>query len=375
MRWDRSNPLSWSIPDRCYAIALLMIASTVILGASCLAGGWPFLAYPAERYPLLLPAQGIALACWSALAVGARLRRGREGSGRGLAIATTALYAITLAAFTLVTGPFASPGWISYLGGAVVGYVMFPRWVVLAGMILYVVLVAAGALSHSTALAPAELYEGLDGPMVLRRCVASLALFALTFSVIAWIADRWRDREARYQKLASIDSLTGLVNRRRFFKQATQELARARRYGSPVAIVLVDLDHFKRINDEHGHPVGDQALAHAAGVLAREVRDLDIVARYGGEEFAMLLPMTTATGAKEVAERCTQKLAATPLAIDGRAPIRITASMGLTCAEQSSTDTLEALLTAADAALYRAKEGGRNRVEVAPAPPQAMLPS
>lgn len=79
----------------------------------------------------------------------------------------------------------------------------------------------------------------------------------------------------------------------------------------------------------------------------------------------MLLPMTTATGAKEVAERCTQKLAATPLSLDGRSPIHITASMGLTGAEQSSNDSLEALLTAADAALYRAKEGGRNRVEVA----------
>lgn len=87
----------------------------------------------------------------------------------------------------------------------------------------------------------------------------------------------------------------------------------------------------------------------------------------------MLLPMTSSTGAREVAERCARQLASTPLSLDGRAPIRITASMGLTCSEHSSTSTLEELLSAADAALYRAKEGGRDRVEVAAPPPQTIL--
>jgi diguanylate cyclase (GGDEF)-like protein len=305
------------------------------------------------------------LACWGGLAIAARLARPSNGGGLGLAIATTALYAITLAVFTLVTGPFASPGWISYLGGAVVGYVMFPRWVVVSGMILYVVLVAGGALLHPSALAPPEVFAGLDAAMVIRRSVASLSVFALTFVVIAWIVDRWRDREARYQRLASVDSLTGLTNRRRFFNLASQELARSKRYGSPLAIVLVDLDHFKRINDERGHLVGDQALAHAARILAREVRDVDTVARYGGEEFAMLLPMTNTSGAKEVAERCARQLAQAPLETDGTAPIQITASMGVACAGTHGT-SIEDLLRIADEALYRAKQAGRNRVELAP---------
>jgi diguanylate cyclase (GGDEF)-like protein len=193
-------------------------------------------------------------------------------------------------------------------------------------------------------------------------------VFALTFSVIAWIADRWRDREARYHKLASIDSLTGLTNRRRFFNLAAQELARSRRYGSALAVVLVDLDHFKQVNDEHGHLIGDRALAHAASILSREGRDVDVVARYGGEEFAILLPMTNASGAKEMAERCARELAGAPLQIDGLAPIRITASMGVACAEGALTSTIEDLLRAADAALYRAKEAGRDRVEVASSP-------
>jgi diguanylate cyclase (GGDEF)-like protein len=368
VRWPRlGNPLSWSIADRCYAIAILMVASTALVAVSTLVGGWPFLTFPADESPHLLALNGIALACWGVLAIAARIGRGRERAGPGLAIATTALYAITLAVFTLVTGPFSSPGWISYLGGAVVGYVMFPRWVVVAGMILYVVLVAGGALLHPSLLAPAQVYAGLDVAMVVRRTIASLSVFALTFAVIAWIADRWRDREARYHKLASVDSLTGLTNRRRFFKLATQELARARRYGSALSVVLVDLDHFKRINDERGHLIGDQALVHAATILAREVRDVDVVARYGGEEFAILLPMTSSVGAKEVAERCARQLAAAPLEADGVPPIRITASMGVACADGHGL-AIEELLKAADAALYRAKEAGRDRVELASPP-------
>jgi diguanylate cyclase (GGDEF)-like protein len=246
----------------------------------------------------------------------------------------------------------------------VVGYVLFPRWLVLAGMVLYVILVSGGALLHLSVLAPEQVYAGLDAEMVIRRSVASLSVFSLTFLVIAWIVDRWRDREARYQRLASIDSLTGLTNRRRFFKLAEQELARSRRYGSPLTVVLVDLDHFKQINDQHGHLIGDQALAHAATIFAREVRDVDVVARYGGEEFAILLPMTSSSGAKEVAERCARQLAATPLPVDSISPIRITASMGIACAD-AHPGAIEELLRAADAALYRAKEAGRNRVELA----------
>lgn len=375
MRWPRlGNPLSWSIADRCYAIAILMVASTALVSMSTLVGGWPFLTFPADESPHLLALNGVAIAGWGVLALAARLGRGRERAGLALAIATTALYAITLAVFTLISGPFASPGWIAYLGGAVVGYVMFPRWVVVAGMILYVLLVAGGALLHSPLLAPAQVYAGLDGAMVIRRSIASLSVFSLTFVVIGWIADRWRDREARYHKLASVDSLTGLTNRRRFFKLATQELARARRYGSALSLVLVDLDHFKRINDERGHLIGDQALVHAATILAREVRDVDVVARYGGEEFAILLPMTSSAGAKEVAERCARQLAGTPLEADGVPPIRITASMGVACADGHGP-ALEELLKAADAALYRAKQAGRDRVELAaPSEPVAAAP-
>jgi diguanylate cyclase (GGDEF)-like protein len=364
------NPLSWRISDRCYAIALLMTGATLVTLASTLAGGWPFLPYPASLAPRLPYAHGIAIVAWGALAVASQIGRRRDSGGLLLAIATTVMYAITLAAFTLVTGPFASPGWIAYLGGAVVGYVMFPRWLALSGIVFYAVLVIGGAVllgggSVPHLLVPAEAYSGLDGSTILRRAASSLALFALTFAIIAWIVDRWRDREQRFQHLASIDSLTGLTNRRRFLELASQEMARARRYGSNLALIIADLDHFKRINDEHGHLVGDQALAHAARVLAGGIRDVDTIARHGGEEFAILLPMTDGAGAAEVAERCTRRLADTPLIADGVGPIRVTASMGVAACQGGNCDTIDELLRTADAALYRAKQAGRDRVVLA----------
>jgi diguanylate cyclase (GGDEF)-like protein len=366
------NPLSWRVSDRCYAIALLMTGATLVTLVSTLSGGWPFLPYPADLAPNLPFAHVAALAAWGGLAIASQIGRRRDSGGLGLAIATTVMYALTLAAFTLVTGPFASPGWIAYLGGAVVGYVMFPRWLALSGIVLYAVLVIGGAALLGsgyvpTMLVPAEAYAGLDTYTVVRRAASSLALFALTFAIIAWIVDRWRDREARYQRLASIDSLTGLTNRRRFLELAGQELARSRRYGSNLALVVADLDHFKRINDEHGHLIGDQALAHAARVLAGAIRDVDTIARHGGEEFAILLPMTDEAGAAEVAERCTRRLADTPLIADGIGPIRVTASMGVAACAGASCGSIDELLRAADAALYRAKQGGRDRVALASA--------
>lgn len=343
-------------------------AATVVL-VSVLTGGWPFLPYPTHEAAHLPWVQGTAVVSWIATSAIARVLRRRDRGARALAVWTIGLFAVTLAGFTLLAGPFAAPGWIAFLGGAVVGYVMFPRWLAVAGIALYATIVIGGSLAlgsgdFGTLFGPEAAFAGLDLRTVARRATAALALFALTFLVIVYIVERWRDREAGYQRLASTDSLTGLTNRRRFLELAAGELARARRYGSQLALILVDLDHFKRINDEHGHLVGDRALVHAAGVLAASVRDVDVIARHGGEEFAILLPMTEGGGAVEVAERCTRRLADTPLLVDG-ASIRITASMGVAACAGASCGTIDDLLKAADAALYRAKEQGRDRVELA----------
>jgi diguanylate cyclase (GGDEF)-like protein len=363
------NPLSWRLADRCLAIALLMIAATSIVLVATLLGGWPFLNFDTSATPRLPAGQSIGVATWTVLAFASWRARGGDRGGLALAVLTVALYTLTLASFTLMTGPFANPGWLGFLGGSVVGYVLFPRWISLGGIALYAVLVITcsailGAGHVPTSILPRALYDGLDAGTIVRRSVASLSLFALTFAVIAFIVDRWRAREAGYQRLASTDALTGLTNRRRFMEVASGELSRSRRYGLTMSLILVDLDHFKVINDQHGHAIGDQALSHAARVLSSSLRDVDLIARYGGEEFAMLLPMTDARGAAEVAERCTRRLSDTPLLVDG-ITIHVTASMGVAACSGGTCGDLDKLLRVADAALYRAKEGGRDRVEMA----------
>ena len=154
------------------------------------------------------------------------------------------------------------------------------------------------------------------------------------------------------QRQAITDDLTGLVNRRRFIEALDAEIERARRFGSPLTVVLADLDNFKRVNDEHGHHTGDDVLRSFAGLLRSHVRDVDVCARIGGEEFAIVLPETDQPGAASVAERIRESLETVP--------IGITSSFGV--AELSAGQSGSDLLRTADAALYRAKEGGKNRV-------------
>jgi len=162
------------------------------------------------------------------------------------------------------------------------------------------------------------------------------------------------------QRLATIDELTGLFGRRHFMHLAERELARRHRTRGPVTAVMVDLDHFKRINDTHGHAVGDAVLRSIGEVLRAELRALDLAGRLGGEEFAVLLPETPLTTGKDIAERLRQITeASTVLLPDGR-PLAFTASFGI--AEHRPAESLDSLLHRADTALYKAKRAGRNRV-------------
>lgn len=163
------------------------------------------------------------------------------------------------------------------------------------------------------------------------------------------------------EALARTDALTGLANRRAFDAGARREIERARRYGTPLALVIADLDHFKTINDRHGHHVGDLVLQEFARILGDSVRGVDLVGRWGGEEFAILMPGTDLDEARLAAERMRQSLAEHVADCEGH-ECRVTASFGV-AAFVSSAPTMDALLGRADAALYRAKDNGRNRVE------------
>ncbi|MCS0615895.1 diguanylate cyclase [Massilia kyonggiensis] len=158
-----------------------------------------------------------------------------------------------------------------------------------------------------------------------------------------------------------LDPLTGLFNRRHFDAALKRELARARRKNVPVSLVLVDIDHFKRVNDDYGHAVGDAVLRTIAQQLRLGIREGDIACRYGGEEMVLLLPECTAADAGTRAEAIRVALAAIAPHPQGEGPQRVTASFGVAAFPQHAQDA-EALFWAADKALYRAKQQGRNRV-------------
>jgi two-component system cell cycle response regulator len=166
----------------------------------------------------------------------------------------------------------------------------------------------------------------------------------------------------RLEALAQTDPLTQLVNRRALTIRLVTEMERVRRYNAPLAMLLIDLDHFKLINDTYGHLAGDDVLFSVASLLQRAVRTVDLVARYGGEEFVIVLPETGRQGAIAFAERLRDRLASNRFTIAGNPEIRVTASIGVATYPAPGLDSVEDLFKAADSALYRAKGSGRNLV-------------
>lgn len=184
-----------------------------------------------------------------------------------------------------------------------------------------------------------------------------------TFAYLAARAIQNARLHERTVDLAETDALTGLYNRRKLEQRLREEIQRAQRSTRPLALLLLDIDYFKRINDRHGHATGDSVLKAVAEIFRREVRDVDLVARTGGEEFMFLLPETGGERAQRVAERIRQALADKPVTTADGEPLKITASIGIACYPVNANST-EALIANADRALYAAKQGGRNRVTV-----------
>lgn len=167
------------------------------------------------------------------------------------------------------------------------------------------------------------------------------------------------------RELATTDPLTGLLNRRGFSEHAQGRLASALRDGQELALAMIDIDFFKRINDTYGHEVGDQALIHLAGLLRASFRESDVIGRLGGEEFAVLLPSATLEQSHVLMDRFRMRLAATPLRLHDGRWLGFTASIGVAELDPEKA-SLTTLTKAADSALYAAKHSGRNRVYLAP---------
>jgi diguanylate cyclase (GGDEF)-like protein len=209
-----------------------------------------------------------------------------------------------------------------------------------------------------------------------RMNAATATALAMLISVLSWrhfvrtellqraLAESNRQLQAQraeLERLANKDALTGLLNRREFERQAALELARARRLGSPLALFILDLDHFKAVNDTHGHAVGDQVLVEAATRMSRSIRQTDRLARWGGEEFVLLLPDTGCESAPLLAEKLRHAVGDAPMPGMGSS---VTVSIGAVVARGDDLPDWPVLLRMADEALYQAKREGRNRAFV-----------
>ena len=178
----------------------------------------------------------------------------------------------------------------------------------------------------------------------------------------AHLLETARADNVRLAALAQTDPLTQVLNRRALTDRLVSELDRARRYGHSVAVLMLDLDHFKSVNDTRGHLVGDGVLTDTAEILRSAVRSADFVARYGGEEFVVVLPETSVEGAVTFAERLRERITGTPFAGGSGVALNLTVSIGVSLFPGPRITSVDDLLSAADTALYRAKNDGRNCV-------------
>jgi diguanylate cyclase (GGDEF)-like protein len=164
----------------------------------------------------------------------------------------------------------------------------------------------------------------------------------------------------KVEQMAIVDTLTGLYNRRHFFDLGEREIERYKRYHSPLSLIMLDLDHFKKVNDQYGHQVGDYVLQELAKIFANSLRKMDIPGRLGGEEFVILLPETNIDQGMLVAERIRKTVEAKNFIVEDHS-IHITASMGLVSMRDDVT-SLQMLISLADKIMYKAKAAGRNKV-------------
>lgn len=241
-----------------------------------------------------------------------------------------------------------------------VALLVFVAWV-LAALITVAVIGLLGQGSWRLGLFIATVCVGVSAPPVV------YAILRLVFRL-----ERLRQR---LQVLAITDDLTGCYNRRHFWERSEQEWARAQRHGLPLAVLLIDVDDFKRINDAYGHHAGDLMLQALARACDASLRSTDVLARYGGEELAVLLPQTGLSGALAMAERV--RVALQQVRIDWQGQrVGATVSVGVAAMHASHAD-LKAMIHDADVALYEAKRAGRNRVHGAgvPEPARALAQS
>lgn len=238
------------------------------------------------------------------------------------------------------------------------------QWLLVAGLSLEALVLGGRALvaisTHS------------EATNILQSSALQTLTFLATFSVVLVSSVGFvfmsRDRaDENNRVLAALDPLTGVANRRSLIAALDRDVARAQRMREPMALMMVDIDHFKDVNDQYGHPAGDRVLCSVVNVLRQRVRAQDLVGRYGGEEFMVLLPDTGLVGAEQLARELCKAVEESRCPVESvpGPGIAVTVSIGVFGGRLDSGDSWDMLIAAADRALYQAKNNGRNRVEVA----------
>ncbi|MFP5430673.1 MAG: GGDEF domain-containing protein [Gammaproteobacteria bacterium] len=308
------------------------------------------------------------MAMWGILFVIVYRLRQRDPDAIGPAIITVYLFGAPMMVMAVLNGIHSIVTGILLASAPIFGLILFNnRHVYIATVLNWMGIILIGIGVNLGWLPDAPLYlktfaSVADSQLwlLIQVLIGLPSSFMMLLIVIA-LLHGLRQREQKILELSRRDGLTGVWNRRYLMERLEHELAVARRSQRPLSLILLDLDHFKHINDRYGHATGDRVLIEAARTLQGCIRDIDHLGRYGGEEFVVLLPFCDTDMAVAIAERCRRHIESLAIRHEGEA-IPVTSSFGVTTLPVGATSTGEALTHSADLGLYRAKAEGRNRV-------------
>jgi len=365
------SPFGWNARDRSLYVQFLTALLMVIVTFSfAVLDGWPFLL---ER-----PQDEGALRTTTMLAVGALVfwlgfyvwtwrwyvRRGTDFSW--LLFATIAAHILTGTAVCYAIGPYTASSGLIMVAALLLGMVLLERrsfWIAVVGWFLSMFAIhfasEAGALPFLS-LFEASLEQSDLAQVAAERAAAAALIYIPLAVVMDHLISVWRQDERTLYEAAQFDSLTGAYTRGFAMAIMRRAVLKARGDAKPFGVLMLDLDHFKRINDAHGHARGDLVLKQTTHAVQSTLRAGDIVGRFGGEEFVILLPSADLKQAMGAAERC--RAAVEKMEIPGAPYLSVTASVGVAAFPDHGED-LDGLLKASDRAMYTAKANGRNRIE------------
>ena len=366
------SPFGWNARGRAlYVQFLTALLMSIVTISFAFADGWPFVLASADPAALARTSQLCigAWIFWVALYLWTWRRPNRNGNGYSwLLSATIAAHVITGSATCYALGPYSAASGLITVAALLLGMVLLRRrylWLAVLGW--FVSMVAMHFASVAGWLPFHGLFEGSLSSGDLEEVAAERAVAAaLIYIPLAIVMDHlisvWRQDERSLFEAAQFDALTGAYARGFAVSLMQRALSKAIDEAKPLAVLMVDLDHFKRVNDAYGHPLGDVVLARTTRAIQSMLRADDIVGRFGGEEFVVLLPGADLRQAMGAAERCRAAIEA--MEIPEVPHLSVTASVGVAGFPEHG-DGLDELLRRSDRAMYSAKARGRNRVESA----------